>query len=55
MSYPSDPQAVDLMIGFPLADENAVCKHLRAGSKPSREPREGLQDPAARGLMGSAN
>ena len=33
MSYPSDPQAVDLMIGFPFTDKNAVYQYLRAGFK----------------------
>ena len=33
MNYPSDPQAVDLMIGFPFADKNAIYQYLRAGFK----------------------
>jgi predicted TIM-barrel fold metal-dependent hydrolase len=35
MTYPTDPQAVDLMIGFPFKDKNATYEYLRKGYKDS--------------------
>ncbi|MGI9603385.1 MAG: amidohydrolase family protein, partial [Acidimicrobiales bacterium] len=46
MTYPTDPRAIDLMIGFPFADKSATYDYLRKGLKDNESHDGTLEMPA---------